>query len=337
MHWGFPEGFLLFIPYGLLILYYFLRGRRQKSSFRMSFPDDFKIKRGFGSRLVELPAVLQFIVLFIVILALARPQKIDTQVNRSAEGIDIMIVLDTSDSMLIEDMVPGNRIDAAKRVIKNFINGLIYDRVGLVVFAGESYTKVPLTLDYGVLLSGLDEVQVSYKDPYIEKGTAIGVALANAVARLRKSEAKSKVMVFLTDGEDNRGVITPETALDIVKDHKVKVYTIGVGGPAGPARIARKIRDFAGRERVIYSRLETKINEELLKKIADETGGKYFRADNSSALETIFSEIGRLEKSKIELVEWKQYEELFPDFLEKAALLYLLSVLLSFAFFWRVI
>ena len=337
MHWGFPEGFLLFIPYGLLILYYLLRGRRQKSSFRMSFPDNFNLKRTLGSRLVELPAVLQFIVLFIVILALARPQEIDTQVNRSAEGIDIMIVLDTSDSMLIEDMVPGNRIDAARRVIKNFINGLIYDRVGLVVFSGESYTKVPLTLDYGVLLSGLDEVQVSYQDPYIKKGTAIGVALANAVARLRKSEAKSKVMVFLTDGEDNVGVITPETALDIVKDHEVKVYTIGVGGPDGSARIARKIKDFTGRERVIYSRLETKINEELLKKMADETGGKYFRANNAAALETIFSEIGQLEKSKIELVEWKQYKELFPGFLEKAALLYLLSVLLSFAFFWRVI
>jgi Ca-activated chloride channel family protein len=284
-----------------------------------------------------MPAVLQFVVLFIVILAVARPQKVDTQVNRSAEGIDIMIVLDTSDSMLIEDMVPGNRIDAARKVIKNFINGLVYDRVGLVVFSGESYTKVPLTLDYGVLLSGLDEVQVSYQDPYIKKGTAIGVALANAVARLRNSEAKSKVMVFLTDGEDNVGVITPETALDIVKDYEVKVYTIGVGGSAGPTRIARKIKDFAGRERVVYSRLETKINEELLRKISDETGGKYFRANNAEALETIFLEIGQLEKSKIELVEWKQYKELFPDLLEQAALLYLLSVLLSFAFFWRVI
>ncbi len=337
MHWGFPEGFLLFIPYGLLLLYYFLRGHRQKSSFRMSLPDDFNLKRSLGSRLVELPAVLQFVVLFIVILAVARPQKIDTQINRSAEGIDIMIVLDTSDSMLIEDMVPGNRIDAAKRVIKNFINGLVYDRVGLVVFSGESYTKVPLTLDYGVLLSGVDEVQVSYKDPYIKKGTAIGVALANAVARLRDSQAKSKVMVFLTDGEDNVGVITPETALDIVKDHEVKVYTIGVGGPAGPARIPRKIKDFTGRERITYYRLETKINEKLLKKMADETGGKYFRASNSTALQTIFSEISRLEKSKIELTEWRQYKELFPGFLEKAALLYLLSVLLSFAFFWRVI
>ena len=337
MHWGFPEGFWLLVPYSILVLYYFLTGRRQKGSFRVSFPNDFSLKRTLRSRLVELPAVLQFVVLFLLILALARPQEMDTQINRSAEGVDIMIVLDTSDSMLIEDMVPGNRIDAAKRVIKNFINGLVYDRVGLVVFSGESYTKVPLTLDYGVLLSGLEEVQVSYNDPYIKKGTAIGVALANAVVRLRQSEAKSKVMVFLTDGEDNVGVITPQTALDIVKKFEIKIYTIGVGGRSGPARIPRKMKDFVGRERVFYQPLNTKINEKLLKKIANETGGKYFRANNSAALETIFSEISQLEKSKVELTEWKQYKELFPDFLEKAALLYLLSLLFSFAFFWRVI
>lgn len=337
MRWDFPEAFWLLIPYTLLVLYYFLKGRRQKSSFRVNFPIDFKFKKTFRSRLAEFPAGLQFVVLFLIILALARPQKIDTHVNRSAEGIDIMIVLDTSDSMLIEDMVPGNRIDAAKRVIKNFINELVYDRVGLVVFSGESYTKVPLTLDYGVLLSGLDEVQVSYNDPYIKKGTAIGVALANAVARLKESEAKSKVMVFLTDGEDNVGVITPETALDIVKNYQIKVYTIGVGGRSGPARIPRKLKDYIGRERIIYQRLHTKINEELLKRIANETGGKYFRANNSEALGIIFSEISRLEKSKMEISEWKQYHELFPDFLEKAALLYLLSLLLSFAFFWRVV
>ena len=337
MYWGFPEAFWLLIPYALLVLYYFLRGRRRKSAFRVSFLNELGLKKTIRSRLAELPAVLQFIVLFIFILALARPQTMDTQVNRSAEGIDIIIVLDTSDSMLIEDMLPGNRIDAATKVIKNFVNTLVYDRVGLVVFSGESYTKVPLTLDYGVLLSGLDEVQVSYYDPYIKKGTAIGVALANAVVRLRESEAKSKVVVFLTDGEDNVGVITPQTALDIVKQYEIKVYTIGVGGRSGLTRIPREIKDYAGRKKIIYQRLETKINEELLKKIANETGGKYFRANHSEALEIIFSEISKLEKSIIELTEWKQYEELFPDFLEKAALLYLLSLLLSFSFFWRVI
>lgn len=337
MHWGFPEAFWLYVPYIFLVLFYFLRGRRKKSSFRLNFLNDLGLKKTLRSRLTELPAVLQFIVLFILILSLARPQTMDTQVNRSADGIDIIIVLDTSDSMLIEDMAPGNRINAAKKVIKNFVNGLVYDRVGLVVFSGESYTKVPLTLDYGMLLSSLDEVQISYYDPYIKKGTAIGVALANAVVRLRESKAKSKVVVFLTDGEDNVGVITPQTALDIVKQYEIKVYTIGVGGRSGPARIPRKMEDYTGRKRTVYQRLETKINEELLKKIANETGGKYFRANNSIALEIIFSEISKLEKSTVELTEWRQYKELFPDFLEKAALLYLLSLLLSFAFFWRVI
>ncbi|MDE0517955.1 MAG: VWA domain-containing protein [Oligoflexia bacterium] len=337
MYWKFPLAFWLLIPWVALILYYFLHGRKKNRAFRVSLLDGFKLKNSFRSRWVELPAVLQFLSLLLLILALARPQAVDTQVNRSAEGIDIVIVLDTSDSMLIEDMNPGSRIEVAKRVIKNFINGLVYDRVGLIVFAGESYTRVPLTLDYGVLLSSVDEVKVSHYDPYIKKGTAIGVALANAVARLRKSSAKSKVIVFLTDGEDNVGVITPQTALDIVQQYEIRVYTIGVGGRAGPARIRREVKDHTGRKRIVYQRLKTKINEELLKKIAQETGGKYFRANNARVLELIFSEISRLEKSVVETQEWREYKDLFPGFLEKATLLYLVSLLLSFSFFWRVI
>ncbi len=337
MFWNFPQAFYLLIPWAALLVYYFLKGRKRKSSFRVSFSDGVKPRKTLRSYLIELPALLQFASLFVLILALARPQIVDTQVNRSAEGIDIVIVLDTSDSMLIEDMLPGSRIDSAKKVIKNFINGLVYDRVALVVFAGESYTRVPLTLDYGVLLSSVDDVQVSHYDPYIAKGTAIGVALANAVARLRKSQAKSKVVIFLTDGEDNVGVITPQTALNIVKQYDIRVYTIGVGGLAGLAQIPREIKDYTGRKRIVYQRLETKINEPLLKEIASETGGKYFRANNSKTLEVIFSEISQLEKSTVQLEEWKQYRELFPGFLEKALLLYLTALLLSLSFFWRVI
>ncbi len=335
--WKYPQAFWLFVPLAVFFLYYFLRGRQKKSSFRISGLSSVVLKKTLRARLSELPAVLQFAGLFMLILALARPQTVDTQVNRSAEGIDIVIVLDTSDSMLIEDMYPGNRIDSAKKVIKNFISGLVYDRVALLVFSGESYTKVPLTLDYGVLLSGVDEVRVSHYDPYIAKGTAIGVALANAVARLRKSEAKSKVVIFLTDGEDNVGVITPETALDIVKRYDIRVYTIGVGGKTGMTRIPREVKDHAGRKKIVYQKIETKINEPLLKKIAGETGGKYFRAGNAKALEVIFSEISGLEKSKVELKQWKQYKDLFPGFLEKSALLYLTALLLSFSFFWKVV
>ena len=336
IHWHSPHAFLLFIPLFIVFLYYFFKGRKRKGSFRVSFLN-INLQKTLRSRFIELPAVLQFICLALLVVALARPQTFNVQSNRSAEGIDIVIVLDTSDSMLIEDMSPGNRLEAAKKVIKQFINGLVYDRVGLVVFSGESYTKVPLTLDYEVLLRGVDEVQVSYYDPYIKKGTAIGVALANSVARLRESKAKSKVVVFLTDGEDNVGVITPQTALDIMKGYDITVYTIGVGGPAGIKKIPREVRNFSGRKQIIYQSLKTKINETLLKQIANETGGKYFRASNSKALEMIFSEISQLEKSTVELTEWKQYTELFPGFLEKAVLVYLISLLLSFSFFWRVI
>ncbi len=335
MRWDFPLAFWLFVPWSALVLYYFLKGRRKKSTFRISaLPTE---HRAWRSRLKELPDILQLTVLFILILSLARPQSVDSHIDRSVEGIDIAIVLDISDSMLVEDMEPGNRIDSAKQVIKDFISGLVSDRVALIVFSGESYTRVPLTLDYGVLFHSIDEVRVSHYDPHIKKGTAIGVALANAVARLRKSQAKSKVMVFLTDGEDNVGVITPQTALDIVKQYKIKVYTIGVGGAPGPARIGREIKDQTGRKHILYQSLETKINEALLKKIAEETGGKYFRANNKKTLEFIFSEISRLEKSPVTATHLKQYKELFPGFLEKAVLLYLLSLLLSFSFFWKVV
>ena len=336
IHWDFPYAFWLFIPWLIVFVYYFLIGRKRKSSFRMSALSG-KIKNTFRSQLIELPAVLLFFSFVILILALARPRVVDTTVNRSAEGVDIVIVLDTSDSMLIEDMRPGNRIESAKKVIRNFVNGLTYDRVGLVVFSGESYTRVPLTLDYEVFLRSLNNVKVSYLDPYIKPGTALGVALANAVARLRDSSAKSRVVIFLTDGENNMGVITPQTALSIVKEYEIKVYTIGVGGKDGLVQIPRKSKDFMGRKRITYQTLETKINEKLLKQIADETGGLYFRADNGEALDSIFSEISRLEKSKVELSEWKQYKELFPKFLEKAIFLCLISFILSFSFFWRVV
>ena len=337
MYWESPEAFWMLIPFFMVTTFYFLRIRKQRSSFRISSLSSLITSKTLRSRFMELPEILYLIMFLIMIVALARPQIMDTQTNRSAEGIDIVIVLDTSDSMLIQDMNPGNRIDTAKTVIKNFINELVYDRVGLVVFAGESYTKVPLTLDYGMVLQSLKEVRVSHYDPHIKKGTAIGVALANAVARLRQSDAKSKVIIFLTDGENNVGVITPQTALDIVKQHKIKAYTIGVGGLPGPAQIPRDVKDTFGRKRTVYQPIRTKINEELLKQIAQETGAKYFRATNSQALQTIFSEIGNLEKSKVELQEWKQYKDIFPNFLHKAVLVYLLALFLSFSFFWRVV
>ena len=333
--WASPWAFWLFIPFTLVVLYYFFRGRKRKGAFRIS--SVVGTQPTFRSSISEFPSLLYFACLFVLILALARPQSRTAEMNRSAEGIDIVIVLDISDSMLIEDMNPFSRIVAAKKVIKNFIRGLVYDRVGLIVFSGESYTRVPLTLDYGMLLKSLNEVEVSFYDPHIKKGTAIGVALANSVARLRLSKAKSKVVVFLTDGEDNVGVITPLTALDIVKQYEIKVYTIGLGGGSGPTRIRRETKDSTGKKRVFYQTLNTQINEQLLTRIAKETGGKYFRGGSAQDLEVIFKEISQLEKSKIDVQELWTYQELFPGFLEKAMLLYLAGLLLSFSFFWRVV
>ena len=336
MHWHSPEAFLLIIPWAVLAVYYFLAGRVKTDSLQVSSLENVKLKTTWRARLSEFPSVIQFLALLLLIIAIARPQERDSHIVKSAEGIDIMVVLDISDSMLIEDMSPGSRIDSAKRVIKNFINELVYDRVGLIVFSGESYTRVPLTLDYQVLLQDIDKIQTSHYEPYIKKGTAIGVAMANAVARLKSSSAKSKVMVFLTDGEDNVGVINPQTALDIVKQHNIRVYTIGVGR-SGWTRIPREVVDSMGRRRVIYQSINSQINEKLLKQIANETKGKYFKANNVRALQLIFSEIGQLEKSPIEEVKQVQYKELFPTFLKQAVLLYLLSFFLSLTVFWRVI
>ena len=338
MQWHFPWAALLFIPWFILMLYYFLIGRRKQGTLRvgaLSSVSSFSIR----ASLLELPVILQFIALSVLIFALMRPQRVDTYVQRSAQGIDIMIALDTSDSMLIEDMSPGSRITAAKRVVTNFVNGLVSDRVGLIVFSGESETRVPLTLDYTVLLNNLREVETSHYDPLLRPGTAIGVALAGAVARLRFSKAKSKVIIFLTDGENNTGVIDPGTALDIVKQYQIKVYTIGVGSyiKNSLAQIPRKIRDPLGREKTIYQTVKNQINEKLLKKIAKESGGLYFRATHSKALEHIFARISELEKSPIKALKEQRRLDLFPHLLQIAALIFGASLLLSLSIFWRTI
>lgn len=337
MTWREPAVFWLLLPYLLLVLYVFLRGNRLRAMLRVSFLNAHQVKRGLRAYLSPLPTVLHLGALLLMILALARPQISNTQVKRNVEGIDIFLVLDVSDSMLIEDMHPESRMEAAKAVIKRFVSQLHSDRVGLIVFSGESDMRVPLTWDYPVVLQALSEVKVSYYDPYIKKGTAIGVALASAVARLKASEAKSKVILFLTDGEDNVGVINPETALQIVRQHRIRTYTIGVGSYSPVAQIPRKTKDLLGRTRTFYQTLKSQINEPLLKKIASETGGRYYRAHNKQALQGVFSEISKLEKSPVQIQEWQWHQDLFPSFLKGAFWLYVLSFVLSLTVFWRAI
>ncbi|PYV10942.1 MAG: aerotolerance regulator BatA [Acidobacteria bacterium] len=222
------------------------------------------------------------------------------------EGVDIVIALDASGSMAAEDYAPRNRLAVAKLVIGQFIEGLKHDRVGLVVFAGKALTRCPATLDYGVLLQALDSVQMGM----MEDGTAIGNALATCLNRLRSSPAKSKVIVLVTDGVNNRGEVQPLDGAKIARALGVKIYTVGVGS-RGTARFP--VRDNFGQ--TVYMNLPVEIDEESLTRIAETTGGVYYRSTDRPSLERIFQEIGRLEKTRIEVKTYTHYNERFTALL----------------------
>jgi Ca-activated chloride channel family protein len=275
--------------------------------------------RTLWTHLRGLPALLRMGALVLGILALARPQDRNTIQERFAEGVDIMMVLDTSTSMRAEDFRP-NRFEAARDVGTEFIRSRISDRVGLIVFAAKAYTQTPLTLDYSFLQRMLAEVEVGV----IEDGTAIGTALAMAVNRLKDTEAKSKVVILLTDGQNNRGEIDPVTASEVAATLGVRVYAIGVGA-YGEAPFTYP-HPFAGRQRRM---VPVEIDEEMLGTVAENTGGKYFRATNKEALRDIYTEIGELEKTKIEERLYTDYEERYTLFLWPAFGLLLLELLLA--------
>lgn len=264
-----------------------------------------------------LPLILSVAGVALAIVALARPQRADTKIKKNVEGIDIMLVLDISDSMLIEDMNP-NRIEASKRTLEEFVNKRISDRIGYIVFSGESYTRVPLTLDYQLLIRSIRTTKISRQ---IKMGTAIGVGMANGVARLRDSTARSKVMIFQTDGENNSGTIDPETALEIAKGYGIKIYTIGAGKD-GDAQLPVERQDAFGRTIKTYQPIHSTVNDELLGKMAKETGGKYYRATDDKVLKRVFDDIDRLEKTKIDINQYTKYAELFEQYLSWGVLLF---------------
>jgi Ca-activated chloride channel family protein len=271
------------------------------------------------TKLRGLPPILRLLGLGLAIVALARPQERNVVREAFAEGVDIVMVLDTSTSMRAQDFSP-NRFEAAKEVGADFIRGRKSDRVGLVVFAAKAFTQAPLTLDYDFLLDMLDEVEVGV----VEDGTAIGTALAMAVNRLRETEAASKVVILLTDGQNNRGEIDPVTAADVAEALGVRVYAIGVG-TYGEAPFVID-HPFAGRQRRM---MPVEIDEDMLRSVAERTGGRYFRATNKDALRNIYSEIGELEKTKIEERIYSDYAERYALFLFPALGFVLLEVLLS--------
>jgi Ca-activated chloride channel family protein len=262
-----------------------------------------------------------------VIAGLARPQSSFNEEEILTEGIDIILSLDVSSSMLAEDFKPVNRLGAAKKVAKDFIEGRTNDRIGMVVFAGRSYTQCPLTLDYGILVSFLDKIQIGM----IDDGTAIGMSIANCINRLRDSKAESKVVILLTDGRNNRGELDPITASQIASTMDVKIYTVGMG-KIGQAMYPVEDPIFGKR----YVPMQVEIDEDILTTIAQNTGGKYFRATNEKKLEEIFNEIDEMEKTKIEVKEYTRYAELFHWFVIPALILFMIEILLANTYFRKI-
>ena len=315
-----PHWLFLLIGVPLLGIWEIFRSRNRYSGLRFSTLSSVKsVPHSIWVRLRWLPIVLRLAALTLGILALARPQDRNTVYERFAEGVDIMLVLDTSTSMRAQDFDP-NRFEAAREVASEFIDGRTSDRVGLIVFAAKAYTQAPLTLDYSFLQEMLAEVEVGL----IEDGTAIGTALAMAVNRLKETEAKSKVIILLTDGQNNRGEIDPVTAAEVAEAVDVRTYTIGVGAYGEAPFIID--HPFAGRQRRM---VPVEIDEDMLREVAEKTGGQYFRATNKEALSTIYQQIGELEKTKVEERIYTDFEERYHEFLWPAFALLLLEVLLS--------
>ncbi len=274
-----------------------------------------KIPRTVRERLRHVPLSLRLLAITLFIIALARPQSVSDKQNISTEGIDIVLELDISGSMLAEDFNP-NRIEAAKQVASEFIDGRTNDRIGLVVFSAESFTQCPLTTDYPVLKNLLRDV----KNGMIADGTAIGLAIANGVNRLKDSKAKSKVMILLTDGVNNRGEIDPITAARIAATYGIRIYTVGVGAQGeAPYPVQTP---FGIRRQMV----PVDLDEKGLTQVADMTGGKYYRATDNRKLKAIYKEIDQLERTKIEVTAYKRYSELFGRWLLAGLLAIVLEI-----------
>ena len=294
--WG-----LLIIP--AAIVWYVLRHKKQEASVRFSDMNGFEaLPKSWKVYARHLLFALRMAALALLIVALARPQSTSTSQTSNIEGIDIILAQDVSGSMLARDLKP-DRLEASKEVAAEFVEGRPTDRMGLVVFSGESFTQVPLTTDHGIMLNMLKEL----KSGMIEDGTAIGDGLATAINRLKDSEAISKVIILLTDGMNNAGSVDPYTAAELAKLYGIRVYTIGVGS-YGTAPFP--VQTIFG---IQYQQMKVEIDEKLLTTIANTSGGKYFRATSNKKLDEIYDEIDKLERSKIEVTEFRHvHEEFYP-------------------------
>lgn len=299
--------FILLLVIPLIIYRYFYVKRVKVGSIRFSDLGTVKrLRRSFSLRLRHSLIFLRVLVIALLVLAMARPQAGEKDEEILTEGVDIILAIDVSSSMKAEDFKPKNRLHVAKQVVAEFIRGRKNDRLGMVVFAAKSFTQCPLTLDYGIILNFLDQVEIGI----IEDGTAIGMAIATCINRLRDSDAKSKVVILLTDGINNRGEIDPITAAKTAQAMDVKIYTIGAG-KRGSALYPVDDPIFGRR----YVRMPVEIDEETLQEIARLTDAKYYRATDGQALAQIYKEIGEMEKTEIKTKEYVRYTELFWFFL----------------------
>ena len=311
---------LLLIPY---ILWYFLYRRHSEPTIRMS--DTFAYQyapKSWRIRIINLPMVLRCITYALVVIILARPQTHNAWDKRSVEGIDIMLAMDVSTSMLAEDLRP-NRIEAAKSVAAEFIAGRPNDNIGLTIFAGEAFTQCPMTTDHASLLNLLQNVRTDIAaSGLIQDGTAVGMGLANAVSRLKSSKAKSKVVILLTDGSNNMGDLSPMTAAKIANSMGIRVYTIGVG----TNKVAPYPMPVAGG--VQYVNMPVEIDTNTLREIAATTDGNFYRATNNAELKKIYKDIDKLEKTKMNVTKFSKKYEAYEPFALAAIICLLLEIVL---------
>ena len=311
---------LLLIPY---ILWYFLYRRHSEPTILMS--DTFAYQyapKSWRIRIINLPMVLRCITYALVVIILARPQTHNAWDKRSVEGIDIMLAMDVSTSMLAEDLRP-NRIEAAKSVAAEFIAGRPNDNIGLTIFAGEAFTQCPMTTDHASLLNLLQNVRTDIASSgLIQDGTAVGMGLANAVSRLKNSKAKSKVVILLTDGSNNMGDLSPMTAAQIAKSMGIRVYTIGVG----TNKVAPYPMPVAGG--VQYVNMPVEIDTNTLREIAATTDGNFYRATNNAELKKIYKDIDKLEKTRMNVTKFSKKYEAYEPFALAAIICLLLEIVL---------
>ncbi|MEO5776956.1 MAG: VWA domain-containing protein [Flavobacterium sp.] len=313
-----PEFFWLFILLPAAVLWQIWKRKQQAPTLKISSVKGFKAQKSLLARLKPFLFVLRLLALSSLIIAMARPRKVDiSSQTKSTKGIDIVMAIDVSGSMLAKDLKP-NRMEALKKVAENFVEGRPNDRIGIVVYASEAYTKTPVTSDKAIIQQAIQSIKY---DNVLQDGTGIGMGLTTAVNRLKDSKAKSKVIILLTDGVNNAGFIEPETASQIAKEYGIKVYTIGIG-TNGNAMFPYAYAPNGG---FLFRMMPVEIDVNLLQTIASNTGGKYFRASSNSKLESIYKEINKLETTEIQELKFYDYDEKYRLFVWIAGILVLLE------------